>query len=115
MLARTWTTQIPEGREIEYDASALSRSRWMFEQQPGCLGVLFLRAGASATVVSFWKDQESIDALASSDSYRQTASALVGSGAVGEPFTVTVFDVTGGFLAPSVIERLGVSSAAAAP
>jgi hypothetical protein len=70
----------------------------MFKQQPGCLGVLFLGANEDCLVLSFWKDRSSVDALASSPSYRAIVDLYSSSGMlIGTP-TLDVFEVKSGFL-----------------
>ena len=81
MIVRIWTTHIADGREAEYLAFAQERSRVMFLSQPGCLGVLFLKADdGEHAACSFWNRIADIEALASSSSYHATASDLTATG-----------------------------------
>jgi heme-degrading monooxygenase HmoA len=97
MIVRLWTTHVADGREAEYLAFAQDRSRLMFLSQPGCLGVLFLRAiDGKHVACSFWKSSADIESLASSSSYNATASELAATGILLGQATITVYDVEGG-------------------
>ncbi len=99
MLVRLWTTQITLSHEADYLRFAEQRSRAMFLEQPGCLGVFFLRLpDGRHTACSFWRDQADIDALRDSPSYQATAGALGQSGILVGDQDVIVYQVEGGAL-----------------
>lgn len=97
MIVRIWVTRIADGREAEYLTFAQDRSRLMFLSQPGCLGVLFLKAAdGKHAACSFWESGADIESLASSPSYNATASDLAATGVLLGEATVTVYEVEGG-------------------
>ncbi|HEV2914966.1 MAG TPA: antibiotic biosynthesis monooxygenase [Pyrinomonadaceae bacterium] len=109
MIVRIWTTRLADGREDEYLAFARERSRAMFLSQPGCLGVLFLKAeDGRHAACSFWKSAADVRALASSPSYNETATALAATGALSGESAVIVYEVEGGaFDGPALAQALG--------
>jgi heme-degrading monooxygenase HmoA len=112
VIVRVWETGVAPDRLAEYLAFARTRSRAMFLAQPGCLGVLFLRAdGGRHAACTFWRDRDAIAALEASERYRATVAALVATGALFEPQTVRVWEVEGGAIVPAVLaEALGAMS-----
>jgi len=70
----------------------------MFRQQPGCRGVLLLRAGdgMGAAACSFWDDQQAIERLRNSPTYQGTVARLVATGLLTGEQTVVVYKVAGG-------------------
>ena len=97
MIVRIWTTHVADGRETDYLAFAQQRSRVMFLSQPGCLGVLFLKASDGRhAACSFWHSAEDVEALSASSTYQATASALAATGALVGEATVRVYEVEGG-------------------
>ena len=115
MIVRIWTTQIAAGRETEYLAFAQERSRLMFLSQPGCLGVLFLKADdRKHAACSFWNSMVDIESLANSPSYSATVSALVATGVLLGEATTTVYEVEGGVIDGTTfshtLHKLGVAS-----
>jgi heme-degrading monooxygenase HmoA len=105
MLVRIWRTHIEEARAPEYEAFAQQRSLPMFQTQQGFAGVLFAREGASCAVISFWRDAAAVDALASSASYRETATALADTGMLVGEASVEVFELRGGLLEDAPLPR----------
>ena len=55
MIVRLWKTRVDENRITEYEQNERNRSTPMFHRQPGCLGVLFLRAGENCLALPFGK------------------------------------------------------------
>lgn len=100
MIVRIWRTGVDPARVAEYRAFAQGRSLPMFEQQDGFLGVLFTESGDDCAVVSFWRDEVAVDALARSGSYAETAAALGATGILRGEQTVEVLHVQGGRLMP---------------
>lgn len=101
MLLRIWRTRINVDRRDEYQHFGRTRSLPMFRQQPGLMGVLFLREGADqAAALTLWDSMESIDALATSPTYRETAGALGRSSLLLGEQSVEVFDIRGGEIMP---------------
>lgn len=98
MIVRLWTSRVDEARIAEYEQNERNRSTPMFRQQPGCLGVLFLRSCGNCFALSFWKDLESVEELKTSQSYLDASAFYSNSGMLlGEP-SLEVFEVKGGFL-----------------
>jgi hypothetical protein len=110
MIVRLWTTSVDESRIAEYEENERTRSTPMFHQQPGCLGVLFLRSGEKCCALSFWKDLELVDRLKTSQSYLEASDFYSTSGMLlGKP-SLRVFDVKGGFLDLEAIAEARSSS-----
>ena len=61
MIVRVWRTEMEPGREAELAQFVSEHSTPMFKKQPGCLGVFYSQSGASATTISLWQDQASIE------------------------------------------------------
>jgi heme-degrading monooxygenase HmoA len=107
MIIRIWETGVVPARAAEYLAFAETRSRAMFLEQPGCLGVLFLRAeGDRHAACTFWRDADAIAALESSERYRATVAALTATGVLVAPQTVRVYEVEGGVLDARVLRAI---------
>lgn len=97
MRLRIWTTDIVAEREEEYLAFAKERSREMFLAQPGCLGVLFLKASdGKHAACSFWTNSADVDALASSLTYKATVSDLEASGLLIGNANTRLYEIEGG-------------------
>ena len=98
MIGRLWTTRVDKTRIAEYEENENSRSTPMFRQQPGCLGVLFLRSDDNCFALTLWKDRESVERLKTSDSYLEASEFYSNSGMLlGEP-SLQIFEVKVGFL-----------------
>jgi quinol monooxygenase YgiN len=105
LIIRSWRTAIDFERVEEFEAFARSYSLPMFQQQQGCIGVLFALTGADSTTFSFWEDREAIDRLTSSPSYQETVNRIQETGFLrGEP-EVRIFPVFGGHLDLEAIGR----------
>ena len=99
MLARIWRTSVDAARLAEYGEFERKRSLPMFREQRGLLGVLFLReADDRAAALTFWEDEEAIQALATSPSYNRTVETLLATGLLRGEQTVEVFEVNCGEL-----------------
>jgi heme-degrading monooxygenase HmoA len=97
VIVRIWRTGIDPARAGEYERFAEERSLPMFRDQRGYKGVLFTTApDGGRAVISFWQDQHAVDALDSSESYRETASALDATGILQGEQTVELLTVHGG-------------------
>ncbi len=97
MLARIWRTGVKPGRYEEYERFARERSLPMFREQRGFIGVLFLREEADrAAVLTIWEDEQAVEELETSSSYRQTAEAILGNGFLSRGQSVEVLKVHGG-------------------
>jgi heme-degrading monooxygenase HmoA len=69
----------------------------MFQDQSGCLGVLFTSADqGSYAVVTFWQNPADVHRLDTSRSYRETSAALSAAGYLRGEQTVELFAVEGG-------------------
>jgi heme-degrading monooxygenase HmoA len=109
MIVRLWTTCVDKNRIAEYEDNEQNRSTPMFRQQPGCLGVLFLRSGENCFALTFWKDLESVERLKTSPSYLEASAFYSNSGMLlGEP-SLQVFEVKGGFLNPEATAQARLS------
>jgi heme-degrading monooxygenase HmoA len=99
VIVRIWRTGIDPARAGEYDRFAEERSLPMFRTQQGFRGVLFTTAAEDGrAVISFWGDQNAVDRLDRSESYRATAGALGSTGILRGEQTVEVLEVSGGEL-----------------
>jgi heme-degrading monooxygenase HmoA len=94
VIARLWKTGIAAGRGAAYEAFARDVSLPMFHAQPGFLGVVMGRDGASdgerAWVLTLWQDQAAVDALASSPTYQATVAAILAAGLLAGEQTTEV-------------------------
>jgi len=99
MLLRIWRTGVDPARWPEYEHFEQEYSLPMFRQQPGCLGVLFVRAGdgKGAAACSFWDDQQ-IGRLRNSPTSQGTVARLVATGLLTGEQSVEVYQVAGGGL-----------------
>ncbi|MCA1847840.1 MAG: hypothetical protein LC704_02430 [Actinobacteria bacterium] len=106
MLVRIWRTGVDAARLAEYGEFERERSLPMFREQRGLLGVLFLReADDRAAALTFWEDEEAIQALATSPSYNRTVEALLATGLLRGEQTVEVFEVKDGELLTQELVR----------
>ena len=106
MIVRLWTVRVDKDRIAEYEENEQNRSTPMFHKQPGCLGVLFLRAGENCFALTFWKDLESVERLKTSQSYLEASAFYSHSGMLlGEP-SLQVFEAKGGFLDSDIARKL---------
>jgi heme-degrading monooxygenase HmoA len=80
LIGRIWRTGIKSGQAEAYEAFARTVSLPMFRAQRGFAGVLMAREGNRAWVLTLWRDQAAIDALASSESYAATVDRILASG-----------------------------------
>jgi heme-degrading monooxygenase HmoA len=98
MIVRVWQVRVKENALAEYEENERNRSLPMFKEQPGCLGVLFLRSMGMCSALTFWSDRAAIEQLNSSKSYLDASRFYENSGMLeGEP-TLQVFEVQGGYL-----------------
>lgn len=95
MIIRTWTTGVDEARADEYERFAEQISTPMFAAQQGFRGVVFARSEGERIVSTWWEDAASIEALEASATYRETVAAILRTGFLREPQSVTVHEVTG--------------------
>lgn len=109
MIVRLWTTRVDQNRIAEYEENEKSRSLPMFHQQPGCLGVLFLRSSENCFALTLWKDRESVERLKTSQSYLEASAFYSNSGMLLEQPSLQVFEVKGGFLDPQAVGEVRLS------
>ncbi len=95
-LVRIWRTNVDPLRVTEYERFAQDVSLPMFRAQQGFLGVLFAGAGPPRAVLSFWKDQHAVDALASSPSYGETVARILATGMLAGETTTEILELHGG-------------------
>jgi heme-degrading monooxygenase HmoA len=97
MLVRIWRTEVKPDRFEEYEQFARECSLPMFREQRGFIGVLFLREGADrAAVLTLWEEEQAVEELETSSSYRQTVEAILASGFLAKGQSVEVLKVHGG-------------------
>lgn len=77
MIARQWKTGLKPGRIAAYETFAREISLPMFRQQEGFLGCIMSRDGDTELVLTFWRDQEAVDALAHSPIYKATVARIL--------------------------------------
>ena len=100
MIVRLWKTQVKRERLATYEQNERDCSLPMFKEQPGCLGVLFLRSDEMCFALSFWKDADAVDRLKTSKSYLEACAYYEQSGMlIGDP-SLQVFEVKDGFFSP---------------
>jgi len=106
MIVRLWRTRVEKSRIAEYEENERNRSSPMFREQPGCLGVLFLRLGDECFALTFWNDWDAVNRLKVSKTYLETSAFYSDSGMlIGEP-SLQVFEVKGGFLTAQLSENI---------
>jgi heme-degrading monooxygenase HmoA len=109
VIIRIWRTAIDAQREDEYRRFEEEQSLAMFRQQPGFLGVLFLRSEVDAAALTIWESREHVDRLADAPSYVATVERLQQTGLLCGEQSIEVFDLVAGDLAAalSAIARSG--------
>lgn len=98
MILRIWRTQVEPAEAAAYLEFARGKSLPMFREQRGFRGVFFTTNGADRAVVTLWDDVDAVDALAGSQTYAQTASAIEQAGFLRGDSTVELFEVEDRFL-----------------
>jgi heme-degrading monooxygenase HmoA len=97
VILRIWRAKLNPARLEAYRRFERERSLPMFRKQPGLLGVLFLReAEDRAAEITLWEDRGTVEALASSPSYRRAIRELAESGLLVREQSVEIFEVAGG-------------------
>jgi heme-degrading monooxygenase HmoA len=106
MVVRLWKTQVKKSALATYEENERNRSLPMFKEQPGCVGVLFLRSEDTCFALTFWKDLDAVDQLKTSKSYLEASAFYELSGMlVGEP-SLQLFEVKGGFFSLPLLETI---------
>lgn len=80
MIARLWKTGLKPERIAAYETFARDISLPMFREQDGFLGCVMSRDGDQGQVLTFWRDQGAVDALAHSPSYLATVKRILAAG-----------------------------------
>ena len=101
MIARIWRTGVDPERIDEYERFERDESIPMFRQQPGFLGVLFLRTGDGCATLTLWKDDAAVQALDDSPSYRIAVEKIEAAGFLRGVPAVETFRVAYGALEPA--------------
>jgi hypothetical protein len=110
LILRIWRTGVDSTRWDAYAQFEREHSTPMFQSQPGCLAVFFVRLSAvEAAACTLWQNQDAIDQLAGSSSYQRTVAQLQATGLLQGAQQVEVMPIVGGWLA---IEQLQALSAA---
>src|SRR5258705_13984673 len=98
MLIRIWTVNIRADRIADLEHFARTESLPMFQNQAGCLGVLFTRDANLCATISLWEDMKYIDMLKTSPSYNETVEKIVATGMFEGEQSIAIFNCFGGFL-----------------
>ncbi len=99
MIARLWKTSIAPGQAAAYEAFARDVSLPMFRAQPGFVGCVMGRDpdpdgnSGRAWVLTLWRDQAAVDALAASPNYRSTVDAILVAGLLAGEQTTEVSEI----------------------
>ncbi len=108
MIVRIWRVGIRPERINELEHFAHTNSLSMFQEQEGCLGVLFTLNDRDCVTISLWENAESIERLKSSSTYIQTARLMEATGMLEGAQSVELFQSFGGFTSPDKLsEALG--------
>jgi len=105
VIVRIWRTGVDPDRVEEYETFARERSLPMFRKQRGFRGVLFLRTGERAAVVTLWENMHAVERLAGSPSYQETVARIVETEMLEGDQTVEVFEDHGFHVQPGVFSR----------
>jgi heme-degrading monooxygenase HmoA len=106
VVVRIWRTALDESRAGEYERFARERSLPMFQQQQGCLGVLFARTEQARAVITLWEDEAAAHRLESDPGYRATVEGITATGFLRPPQVVEIFEVGEGWLNERAAGRL---------
>lgn len=79
-VARLWKATLVDGRAEEYEAFARDISLPMFRMQQGFKGVAMMRNGKDSSVLTLWRDEQSIRQLDRSESYLATVGMIMATG-----------------------------------
>ncbi len=79
MIVRLWKTGLKQGRGEVYEEFARDISLPMFRQQKGFLGCIMSRKDDQGLVLTLWRDQDAVDALAHSSTYKATVERMLGA------------------------------------
>ncbi|HEX2622904.1 MAG TPA: hypothetical protein VHL11_22245 [Phototrophicaceae bacterium] len=93
MLARIWRTEVDPARLSDYERFAREKSLPMFRRQAGLVDVFFLKQETNCAVITIWEDEESIEALARSATYRQTVREIEAAGFLRGAQSVEVYEI----------------------
>jgi heme-degrading monooxygenase HmoA len=93
MIGRLWKTGLKPGCGAAYEKFARDVSMPMFRQQEGFLGCVMSRSAQEGSVLTFWQDQEAVDALAHSPSYQATVASIVEADMLAGSQTTEVMNV----------------------
>jgi len=106
VILRVWRAKIVPARMEQYRRFEQEWYLPMLRNQPGLLGVLFLRqAKDHAASLTIWEDAGAVEALQSSRSYRETTHELAESALLAGDQAVEVFEVKSGDLRPEALVR----------
>jgi heme-degrading monooxygenase HmoA len=97
-VVRLWRAGVDGTRASEYEVFAETRSRPMFERQDGFEGVLFTRRDEDVLVITLWRDQQAVAALADSACYQETVRAIGETGFLRGTSSVETYELHGGFI-----------------
>ena len=93
---RIWRTRVCLDRLDEYERFVSEESLPMFRAQTGFLGVLFSRREDGLAVLSFWRDQASVDALDTSATYQHAVQTIDGTGFLTGDSRLDVYEIHAG-------------------
>lgn len=80
MLQRVWRCTIDLDRTEEYEEFARNVSLPMFRLQLGFCGCLMSRRDGECEVLTLWEDEESVNALETSETYLSTVAQIRDAG-----------------------------------
>jgi heme-degrading monooxygenase HmoA len=101
VIARIWRTAVEPTRASEYLDFARRYSLPMFRAQRGFRGVVFATHDVERTVITFWDDLASVEALNSSHTYAETVAAIEAAGFLHGQSSVEVLEVDDEFFVTS--------------
>jgi heme-degrading monooxygenase HmoA len=93
MVARLWTTGLNPERVAAYEVFARDVSLPMFRAADGFLGCIMSRSGDRSRVLTIWRDQDAVNALARSPAYQTTVSRILAAGLLAGEQSTDVMDV----------------------
>jgi heme-degrading monooxygenase HmoA len=92
-VVRVWRTEIDTDRAGEYDEFVRTKSMPMFQRQAGFVAALFCGQASSRVVITLWRGRAAVDALRTSETYRETVSEIEAAGFLQGSQTTDIFDL----------------------
>ena len=92
-VARLCKATLVDGRAEEYEAFARDISLPMFRMQRGFMSVAMMRNGNDCSVLTLWRDKQSIRQLDRSESYLATVGMVMATGFLQDVGGAVLFDL----------------------